>query len=479
MAKSKASKPSQRKRGWNYPRQGMGPIRRWLPSWRFIVGSIIALGALGIGLFAAAWVTTPVPEPEELALAESTTVYFSDGETAIGTLAEVNRTTVDTATLPEYVGLAVVASEDRRFYSNSGVDLIGITRALWNNIRGGETQGGSTLTQQYVENYYLGTTTSITGKVREAIIALKVDQSKSKDEILGDYLNTIYFGRGAYGIEAAAEAYFGVPAAELTLSQSALLAGIIPAPSAWDPAIDPDQAEQRWNHVLGAMVEEEFITQDERDAQVFPETIAPGGSDRFAGTNGYLLAMARDELISGDDAPFTEDQLNREGLSIVTTFDAGMQAAAVATIEGMPSDHDEFTKATLVSIDPATGGVRALYGGTDYLTETYNRATQAVYQGGSTFKPFTLIAALEQGIPLDQTYESYDNMEIDGVVIPNYDSQDRGRIDLVEATADSVNTVYVQLNRDATRRVRRLVKRRSTPRSPRASRRTPSVWVQP
>ncbi|MBN8880733.1 MAG: penicillin-binding protein, partial [Salana multivorans] len=443
------SRKPPRKRGWNYPRAGYGPVRRWLPGWRFLLGTFVAGLAVAIGLVGAAYLTTEVPEPDDLALAQSSTVYFSDGTTPIGTLSEVNRTIVDAGTLPSYVGDAVVASEDRRFYSNSGIDPVGIARALWSNIRGGQRQGGSTLTQQYVENYYLGRTTSYAGKVKEAILAVKVEQEMTKPEILGAYLNTIYFGRGAYGIEAAAKAYFGKPASELTLSESAMLAGIIPAPSAWDPAISPDKAEQRWGRTLDFMLDEGMITQEERDAQVFPEVLQQQRSDRYAGPNGYLLNMVVRELtqgVGGEEAPFTEDELNRLGVSVVSTFDVGQQAAAVETIEqDLPADHAEGLKATLVSIDPTTGGVTALYGGTDFLTEGLNRATQAVYQGGSTFKPFALVAALEQGMTLEQTYDSPGTLEIGDWKVSNFDLRDKGEIDLATATGGSVNTYYAQL----------------------------------
>lgn len=438
---------AQRKKGWNYPRAGLGPVRRWLPSWRVVLGVVLAGLAAVAGLFAWAYATTDLPEVDEMALAESSTIYFADGETEMGTLAEINRNVVDTTELPDYVGDAVVASEDRRFYSNSGIDPIGIARAFWNNVTGGSQQGASTLTQQYVDNYYLGQTQSYADKAREAILAIKVEQEMTKDEILDAYLNVIYFGRGAYGIDAAAQAYFGIPASELTVSQSALLAGIIPAPSAWDPAVSPEQAEYRWERTLSYMLEDGLITQAEFDDATYPETIEGARSDRFAGTNGYLMQMVIAELTTGEEAPFTEDELNRLGLTIVSTVDAQWQADAVETIEGqVPEDAPEGFKATLVSIDPATGGVKALYGGEDYLTESLNRATQARYQGGSTFKPFALITALSEGISLEQQLPSYTGMDVDGYVVNNYDNIDRGYVNLVEGLEYSVNSTYVALN---------------------------------
>jgi membrane peptidoglycan carboxypeptidase len=435
----------QPRRFWNYPRPNKGPIHRWLPSWRFVLGAFVTFLLLGVGLFVYAYQMTDVPEPEDVALAEGSTVYFADGTTPMGTFAEVNREIVDAETLPEYVGEAIVASEDRRFYSNAGVDPIGIVRALWNNLRGNPTQGGSTLTQQYVERYYTGQTSSYADKFREAILAIKIDREQSKDEILGNYMNTIYFGRGAYGIERAAQEYFGHSASELTLSESALIAGIIPSPSNWDPAVSPEQAQARWNRTLDYMVDGGFITQAERNAQEFPATIEPTRTDTYAGPTGYLLEMVRAELL---EAGLTADQIDGGGLDIVSTIDPELQQAAITASQNVPEDTPEGVRVALTSIDNETGAIVALYGGADYLTVQRNAATQDVAQGGSTFKVFGLIAALESGVSLEERYASYSPMDVDGYEVRNFDRVNRGNIDLIEATENSVNTVYVQLNSD-------------------------------
>jgi len=164
-----------------------------------------------LAAFLVLYMRLDVPAADEVALAQTTTVYYADGTTEMGTFSDIDRTIIDTSTLPDYVGHAVVASEDRTFYTNAGIDFKGIARALVNNVTGGGRQGGSTLTQQYVERYYMGETTSYTGKIREAVLAVKINREQTKDEILGNYMNTIYFGRGAYGIEAASKAYFGHP----------------------------------------------------------------------------------------------------------------------------------------------------------------------------------------------------------------------------------------------------------------------------
>ncbi|WP_418607234.1 transglycosylase domain-containing protein [Georgenia sp. SUBG003] len=437
---------TQRKRFLNYPRAGKGPVQRWLPSWRVVLGAFLTLVAIGAGIFAFAYATTEVPEPDDFALAQSTTVYYADGETPMGQFSEVDRQIVPLDTLPEHVPAAVIASEDSGFYENNGVDPKGLVRALWNNVRGLPTQGGSTLTQQYVERYYVGTTTSYLGKFKETILALKIDQSQTKAEILENYLNTIYFGRGAYGIEKAAQAYFDKPAADLSVSEAALIAGIIPSPSNWDPAVDPERAEQRWNRVLDLMVEDGWITAEDRAAAQYPQAVEANRDNIYAGPNGYLLKMVRDELVA--KAGISEEEIDTRGLDIVTTINQRNQEAAVQAVDNLPDDRPQNNRVALVSIDPATGGIVALYGGPDYVSQSQNDATQSVAQGGSTFKPFTLIAALENGVTLDDRYQSYDDMEIEGYDFPvsNFDSINRGRIDVVDATANSVNTVYAQMN---------------------------------
>ena len=419
---------------------------RWLPGWRFLLGSFLLLvAALATG-FIVAYSVIKVPEPSEFAQAQSTSVYYADGVTEMGTFAEVDRTIIDTTTLPQYVGNAVVASEDRTFWTNSGVDPKGIVRALWNNLRGGATQGASTLTQQYIKNYYVDTTSSYVGKFQQAIMAIKIDRELSKEQILGSYLNTVYFGRGAYGIEAASQAFFGHPASEMTIAESALLAGILPAPSAWDPAIDPEQAASRFERVLDLMLEDGHITQAEHDAAVMPETIANDDAEVYGGPNGYLLQMVRAELQA--DAGLSAEQIDTGGYTIVTTIDKTKQDAAVAAVANLPEGHSENLRAALVSIDSATGGIVALYGGSDYLTNQVNAATDAVAQAGSTFKPFALVAALENGDTLVNGYSGASPMEIDGNTFRNFGNVSYPWSNLIRMTAYSINTSYVQLNRD-------------------------------
>ena len=434
-----------------------GPAKkkhRWAKRIGFSILTVfLGVFIAGMAVFLYLYNTLAVPAPDDLALAQKTTVYYADGTTEMGTLGEINRQIIDTTTLPDYVSKTIVASEDRTFYTNNGVDLKGIFRALVNNLRGGARQGGSTLTQQYVERYYIGETTSYTGKLKEAVLAIKINREKTKDEVIGAYMNTIYFGRGAYGIDAAAQAYFGHGAHELTLSESALLAAVIPAPSAWDPAVNPDKAKERWERDLNLMVEDGWITQAERDAAVFPETIDPDtlNSESMTGTNGYLMAQVKQELIASGQ--FDEDKISQGGLRITSTIVKEHQEQAVAAAEGMNEVEGwdpTHQHVALSSMDPTTGEILAEYAGADYEKRQQNAVTQDIAMAGSSFKPFALLANARLGGTVYDTYSGKSPQYFRGMGTPVYNDggYSFGNVTLVKATAYSMNTVFVGLNDD-------------------------------
>lgn len=420
---------------------------------RGILFTFLGLIIAGLGTFLVAYAALTVPQADQVALAQTTTVYYSDGTTEMGRMSQVNRKIIDSSTLPDYVAHAVVASEDRTFYTNSGVDLKGIGRALVNNIRGGARQGASTLTQQYVERYYVGETTGYVGKAKEAILALKINREQSKDQIIGNYLNTIYFGRGAYGIEAASQAYFGHEAKDLTLSEAAMIAGIIPAPSAWDPAVDEEKARSRWTRVINLMVEDGWISQADANAAEFPKTIDPDtlGGPTMEGPTGYLMEQIRTEL--AQEGGFTADQLATGGYRIISTIDKEKQDQAVEAAEYMYTVrgwNEDSMHVVLTSLDPATGEIVAEYGGKDYLKRQQNGATQDIMAAGSTFKPFALIAHAEQGGSIYDTYDGSSPKTFSGLARPvsNDSGVSWGRQNLVNATKNSINTVFVGLNQE-------------------------------
>ncbi|GAB7190704.1 hypothetical protein NUM3379_14110 [Kineococcus sp. NUM-3379] len=436
------------------PRAPRRPGRaRRLGLW--LVGLLTAGLVLGVGAFVAAYAFTTIPDPNELAEAQVSTVYHSDGTTPIGRFvdADGNRVPVTIDQVPEPVQRAVLAAEDRSFYENRGVSPTGIARAFWNNVRGGDTQGGSTITQQYVKNYFLSADQSYTRKFKEFFIALKVDEQQSKGETLADYLNTVYFGRRAYGIQTASQAYFGKDVGQLTVSEGAVLAGLLAAPSSYDPKVNPQAAERRWNYVMDGMVEEGWLTAAERAATTMPPTIdAPPNRD-LEGPNGYLLATVKAELQS-EAVGLTEEEIDRGGLKIVTTFDPAVQRSAEEAVrENLPEKVPAGLRVGLVSIDPRDGGVRAMYGGADYLRNQLNAVTQAQAQAGSTFKPFTLVAALEKGVSLRSTFNGNSPLALKSwgkETVENFGDTSQGRQDLMAATASSTNTVYAQLNDIAT-----------------------------
>lgn len=434
----------------DYPRQGRTGFRRWIPSWRLVLGALLTLLALGVGAFVAAYASTDIPTPSDFADNQKTTVYYADGTTVMGSFGEQNRVIVGGDQIPEHVRDAVVAAEDRSFYDNPGINPSGLVRALVNNVRGGEQQGGSSITQQYAERYYIGQTVGdYRGKIREALLAMKLARAEDKDEILANYLNTIYLGRGTYGIESAARAYFGVGAAELTVSQAALIAGIIPSPNNWDPHVSPEDAERRWNYVLDGMVTMGTLDAAEREALVFPiaEVIEYAPSDTYAGPQGYLLDTVRRELTGRGG--LTDEDLDTTGYSIVTTIDPAMQQAAVAAVDTLPDDAAPNLRTALVSLEAATGAIKAMYGGPDFLTQSRNAVTQDVAQAGSTFKPFTLVAYLEAGNSLKSRYDGDSQVDVEGWPEGgprNFGDEDFGNIDVETATANSVNSVYAQMN---------------------------------
>jgi membrane peptidoglycan carboxypeptidase len=432
----------------DYPRQGKTGMRRFVPSWRLVLGLVATAGLLGVIAFSALYRAVDVPDPNKLVTANASVVYWADGKTELGRFAEVNRQSVPLSAVPEHVQQAVLSAEDRTFYSNMGFSPKGIARAVWVKVTGGSKQGGSTITQQYVKNYFLTQDRTVTRKAKEFVISLKVEQKESKNEILQNYLNTIYFGRGAYGVQTASQAYFGRPVDKLTVSQGALLAAIIRSPGLYDPVRHEDAARARWTYVLDGMVQQGWLSADERASQKFPKVVKRKATDSLGGTNGYLLETVRKEV--AEATGLTDADIDRGGLKIVSTFDRKAQAAAVKAIKDeLPTQGDKGVRAGLAAVKPGDGAVVAMYGGPDAVKQSYNAATQAGMQAGSTFKPFALAAALESGVSLRSRYDGHSPKRFgSNYEVSNFGGEQYGYIDLLKATSSSVNTVYVQLNED-------------------------------
>lgn len=394
------------------------------------------------------YVTTDIPQPDKIAMADKTKVYYADGKTEIGSFAEQNREIINCSVLKPYVGNAIIASENRSFYKDGGIDLKGIGRAIIHNVTSKGRWGGSTITQQYAERYYLGETKTYLGKLHEAILALKIAQTQDKNTVLCNYMNTIYLGRGAYGIQAAAKAYFGVEAKDLTLSQAAMLAGIIPAPSSWDPAIMPKEANIRFKRVLRIMLKDKYITSEEYKNAKMPQTINQTKQNMYAGPQGYLLQMVRSELTSG--GAFTKEDLDTGGYRIITTIDKAKQdlmfnvASPTAGARGITP---QGVQTGAMSVNPKDGSIISVYAGDDYLSKPLNNATQALYEPGSTMKPFALIGAIQAGTNLNTLFNGNTGLKFKGIDKPvnNFANTNWGIINLYKATANSVNTPFMAL----------------------------------
>ena len=385
-----------------------------------------------------------------------------DSRRVIGTIFEgQNRKTASLSEMPPHLLDAVVAKEDERFREHGGVDLWGIMRALWVDIRAGEAvEGASTITQQYVRNAYLSQDRSISRKIKEALIAIEVERKQdSKDQIIADYLNTVYFGNNAYGVEAAAETYFNRSVEDLSIAESATLVGLLWAPSTLGE--DRDGAQHQRDLVLMKMFDTGYVTSREYNQAL--EVPLPGAWPANAPTRSGFAGPA----LTRDFAQYTRDELIRrygvnmvlEGdLSVYTTIDLEQQLAAQDVAYG-PSgylpDADDPDLA-LVSIEPETGRIKAMVGDRDENSQ-FNLVTQGRRQPGSSFKPFALIAALEQGIDPDTKYVSEEKgYEVDvGTGKPetwevqNYDGIERGEISLQEALWQSDNTVFADLAMNA------------------------------
>jgi penicillin-binding protein 1A len=344
---------------------------------------------------------------------------------------------------------AIVAIEDKRFYDHRGVDLRAIGRAFWADIQNkGVVQGGSTITQQFIKNAYVKDNRSVARKLKEAALAWQLEQRKDKDWILTAYLNTIYFGNGAYGIEQAAITYFQEHAKNLTLPQAALLAGIPRDPSQYDPVTKPKAAKARRRLVLDQMLAQGVIAPDEyhraqSSALPSPDQVHLPGTQERQGQ--YFINYVKEQLIN--DEEYGAASVFGGGLRVYTTLDLALQKKARAAIAKVLTNPDG-PQAALVAIDPRTGAVLAMVGGSNYRESQFNLAVQGERQPGSAFKPFVLAAALNEGISPATRFESHQ------VVIPlgdrlwqvnNYEGSYLGNIDLQTATIHSDNSVYAQL----------------------------------
>lgn len=420
------------------------------PVWRRLFASVAAVLAVLIVVplvtFFAAYSVTKVPQPEELVNNQISQIFANDGTTELARIVppEGNRQNVDIEEIPEHVRNAVIAAEDRDFYDNPGFSITGFGRAALGQLTGEDAGGGSTITQQYVKNAVVGDERSLVRKGKELVISSKMSREWSKDEILEAYLNTIYFGRNAYGISAASRAYFNKPLQELTPAEGAVLAASIQRPSQLDPWTNRPEAEQRWNYVSDGLVGMGTISQQERDEMVYPEVIDPAQVDSGSvaeGTNGLIKSQVLAELNANG---ITEEAVNTGGLKITTTIDANHQRAMVENVHSAMDAQADTVRSAGVAIDPKTGGVRAYYGGDDPTGLDW---ANAGLQTGSTFKIFTMAAAVEQGIPTSTPYDS-SPVTTGATEVNNVEGESCGTCSMAEALKRSLNTSFIRVARD-------------------------------
>ena len=426
---------------------------------RRLFRTTIFLGGFGFiagsTLFAFAWFSVSIPDPNAYVNSQATIIQYSNGE-EIGRIGTQNRQILPIAQIPINMRNAVLAAEDRKFYSNQAFSVTGIARALINNLKSGSLngEGGSTITQQYAKTAFLTSSRTIERKIKELVIAMKLENALSKDQIFENYLNTIYFGRGSYGVQTASQQYFNRNVDQLTLSQTAVIASILRSPGYYDPSLSEENAvrlKNRFQYVIDGMLNEGWITQEQADKAKFP-TVAPRvTSGTLSGPKGHVISQVQRDL---GRLGFTEEQLLEGGLVIRTTLVQKAQQSAVdAVTKFYPKKAPENLRIGLVAIRPGTGEIVALYGGRDYLERQLNDATQSIALAGSTFKPFALIAALEAGIPLTSIWNGDSPQTFDDLgkpyVVSNYGNEGWGQLDLLTATQHSVNTIFVPLGMKA------------------------------
>ena len=422
----------------------------------------MAVAAALLGVTATACLRTLPVDPELLGgLAVTSTVYAADGTLLTTLHAEEDRRPIALSELPEVLVQAVLAAEDRRFYEHKGVDARGIARAAVRNVESGSAdQGGSTITQQLVKNTLVTPERTLNRKVREAALALGLERSLTKDQILERYLNTVYFGQGAYGVGAAARVYFGHPATSLSLPEAALLAGLIRSPNNADPIRAPKAAAARRATVLGAMVETGAITRDEaEEASGAPlPRVARRDNTRYPAAYAVQDAVSTllDDERLGATAEERRNALFRGGLRIDLTIDPEQQAAAEEAVATMlNATNDPY--AGLAAVKPGDGAITAMVGGRDffgtrdpYAKLNLARGGSTKRQAGSTFKVFALVAALQAGMKPDDVFEAGAQVTIPcrcpkPWVVDNYEGSAFGRVTLREATEKSINTAYARV----------------------------------
>ncbi len=482
--------PPARKRIIDYPRYDKDGWRRWMPSWKLVSGLCLAFfgGLVAVAGIGYAMVSVPTEE-NAAALSENNVYYWEDGTQMVATGSGQNRQNISFDRIPEAMRWAVISAENKSFYSDSGIDPMGIARALGNMARGGDTQGGSTITQQFVKNTYLSQEQTLSRKFKEMFISIKVGTKLSKDEILQGYLNTSYYGRGAYGIQAAAQTYYGKDAVDLTPSECAFLAALLKGPTYYDPAgnasIDSSatpeanrkRSEERWAWILEQMHKDEHLSTAEYQEAIkrYPMPQGRKATKGMTGQISYLVDTAKRYVLKNSD--ITEAQFDQGGYQIYTTFEKEKVEALAKAVQKVEKENidpkrelDQHVQFGAATVKPKDGAIVALYGGAGYENGHFNNnADTSGVPVGSTWKPFVLAAAMQHGtyktngvgVSPASKYNGNDHLKIldnDGSYVlkkdntpffqENESDKPWGYITLRKAMEQSVNTPFVQLGMD-------------------------------
>ncbi|MEE1754569.1 transglycosylase domain-containing protein [Streptomyces sp. SP18CS02] len=478
--RGKRAKPRRpRLRRPDYPRSGRTGWRRWIPSWRQLVLSFLTAVVSLTVVVGVAYSRTEIPEDlNSFATQQDNVYYWSDGSRMART-GWVSRQEMPLEKIPEHVRWAVLAAENADFYSDPGVSVGGITRGLLRTVGEGDTQGGSTITQQYVKNVYLTQDQSFSRKFTEMLLAIKLDRHLSKDQILEDYLNTSWFGRGTYGLQRASQAYYGKEVTQLNASEGAFLAALLKGASLYDPAVRPanrERAVERWSWTLDRMVEIGKLSREERARYTtFPEPRKPTRPNSAGGQDGYLVELA--ETYAKRAGHITEEQFALGGYQIYTTFDKRRMTALTkavgdsrATLDPKDRDADRYARFGAASVAP-DGRILAVHGGPDHKKQAFNESNTATVPAGTAFTPFVYAAALEHGVQRERNgprvpvtpstvYDGDDGVTLrtpegpywdrGGKMVKghNLDGRSHGRISLRQAMADSADAPFLQLGMD-------------------------------
>lgn len=423
--------------------------RRFIPSWKIVLAGCAVLAAGLFGMIAVAYAGTPVPERAQADVDDrGSTIYYANGE-VLAKLG-VKRTPVEIKDIPLHVQDAVIAAENSSFRDDSGISFSGMVRSVWSTATGQQVQGASTITQQMARNYYDGLSkeVSIQRKIKEIFVAVKLNKSKSKEWILEQYLNTIYFGRGAYGIGAAAQEFFGKKVGELTPEQGAYLAGRIQNPDAFDIAEkggNNGPTEFRYKYVVGQMAKLDAAKYGALPTKspTSPKRKSYKVKDYFSGIKGYMVRAVLDEL---EGRGITDEAVKTKGMKITSTFDRKLMLAAKSAVHKHLDGLTKEINASLAAVDPTNGRIVAFYGGDDFRYDEWNDAFRSQKQAASAFKPYVLAAWLESGYSLKSYLPAKGPVKLPNTTDINNDhSSGAASVDVVHATSASVNTAFAKM----------------------------------